>query len=307
MILSIETSCDETSIAIMENKKIIYHEVYSQIDSHKKFGGVIPELASRMHVNAIYDLLIDIFKKIDMKKIKYISYTNEPGLIGALQIGKLTAQSLAMILDVELIPINHIDGHVYSAAIENKIKFPILSLIISGGHTEIRYIKKPFENLILSSTLDDAAGEAFDKVARKLGLSYPGGPAIDNIFSYKDATIEFTKPLEKDNYNFSFSGLKSSVINYINNERNRNNEIDVIKIASSFQKVAIDSLVDKLNYFNKKYSSNSLVIVGGVAANSYLRKRIFDINKKIIIPSSEYCTDNAAMIAMATKIYLDNK
>ena len=307
MILSIESSCDETSLAILKDGKILHHFISSQIDIHKKYGGVIPEIASRQHVHTFYLLLEKLFKLIDPKEIKYVAYTKEPGLIGPLQIGELTAKSIATSLGVKLVPINHIHGHIYSAAISNKITYPALALVVSGGHTELQLLDKPYQFEKIGFTLDDAIGESFDKVATKLGLPYPGGPEIDKISKEGKATIDFPTPLKKDeSLNFSFSGLKSSVINYIHNQKQKNEKINVANVAASFQKTAIDFALSRTKEAIDKYNPKTVIIAGGVSANSYLRKMSETIHNNVIIPELKYCTDNAAMIAKAAEVKLEN-
>jgi len=308
MIFSIETSCDETSIAAISNGKIIYHKTLTQIIKHKKFGGVIPELASRLHVNGIYELLKDFKTFFSFKEIKYVSYTESPGLIGSLQIGKLTAQALSRLLEVPLLPINHLFGHIFAASIDNKIEYPSLALIASGGHTQINLINSPHEIITLCKTNDDAIGEVFDKVARKLGFSYPGGPLLEKEAINGFANIKFPIPIAK-NYNFfSFSGLKSSVINYINNERQKKNEINTSNIAASFQAVAIKILIKKMaHHISNNKNIKSIILCGGVASNKLLRKEFMLLHKNALIPKKEYCTDNAAMIAAFTDKIINKK
>lgn len=299
-ILGIETSHDDTSIALLQDGKIIDMETISQVDIFKEFGGTIPEISSRKHVHNI-NLILEIFlKKHDLSTVDYIAYTEKPGLIGTLQIGYLFASALALTYDKKLIPINHLEGHFYSAFIENenKIKYPSLCLLVSGGHTQLMIVNSPFDIKIIGQTLDDAVGEAFDKIGTKLDLGFPGGPIIDKISQeYKGEYIKFTTPQTEGKYNFSFSGLKSQVINYYHNAKQRNEDIDTKKVAASFQKCATDYLIMQTKKALKKHKVNSLVLAGGVSANSELREKFLELNKNAFVPKMKYATDNGAMIA----------
>ena len=303
-ILSIESSCDETSMAILDGNKMIKNIVSSQIDFHKEYGGVIPELASRLHVENFPYVIESVLKNIDINKITHVAYTEKPGLIGCLQIGTLVASAIALSLNVPLIPINHIDGHIFAAAITNKITYPALALVASGGHTQLIKLISPVDKTILGETQDDAVGEVYDKVGRKLGLLYPGGPKIDLLSQKGKSSIEFPSPKTKNPLDFSFSGLKSSVINYIYNNKQRNNEININDVCASFQKTAINVLLDRTKLALKLFDYKTLILSGGVSANSLLRKKIMDLHSNTIIPELEYSTDNAAMIAKACQIQI---
>ncbi|WP_075271404.1 tRNA (adenosine(37)-N6)-threonylcarbamoyltransferase complex transferase subunit TsaD [Mycoplasmopsis bovis] len=297
-ILGIETSHDDTSIAILEDNKVIALETISQVDIFKEFGGTIPEISSREHVKNINLILEILLKKYDLSTIDYIAYTKEPGLVGTLQIGYLFASAVSLAYNKPIIPINHLIGHFYSCALDNEIKYPSLCLLVSGGHTQLMLINSPIDYEIIGQTLDDAVGEAFDKVSSKLQLGFPGGPIIDKIYkNYKGEFIKFTEPNAPGEFNFSFSGLKSQVINYYHNKLQRNEKADVDQIAASFQDCAVNYLINQTKKALLKYDVKSLVLSGGVSANSELRKRFLEISKMAIIPNLKYATDNGAMIA----------
>ncbi|WGI36552.1 tRNA (adenosine(37)-N6)-threonylcarbamoyltransferase complex transferase subunit TsaD [Mesomycoplasma lagogenitalium] len=308
-ILAIETSHDDSSIAILENNKILKNIIFSQIDIHAKYGGTIPEIASREHVNNIALILQEIKKVIKLDKIDYIAYTKEPGLIGALQVGYLFASAISLAINKPLIAINHLDGHFFSGAIDNEILYPALGLLVSGGHTQILYAENENNIKIIGETLDDAVGEAYDKVARKLNLGFPGGPLIDKEYwnySGKRTSIKLTKPKTEEIYDFSLSGIKTQVINIINNFENRKLNVPVSEIAYEFQKTVVEYLIEKFSLAIKHYQVNSIVLAGGVSANKLLRQEFLKLHKNVITPDLKYCTDNAAMIAKAAQIYLKN-
>lgn len=306
-VLGIETSCDETSAAVVEDgRDILSNVIKSQIDIHTQYGGVVPEIASRNHV---VDLPFVVDKALEdadvtLEDIDAIAVTRGPGLVGALLIGVSHAKALASALEIPLIGVNHIEGHIAANFLEYKdLEPPFLCLVVSGGHTHLVLVKDYNDFEILGKTLDDAAGEAFDKVARVIGLGYPGGPKIDKAAQLGDSTaIDFPRVmLDKDSLDFSFSGLKSAVLNYINNEKQRGNEINPNDVAASFQQAVIDVLVEKLIKTAKKYNIDKIAIAGGVSANSQLREaikeRADENNFTFYYPSLELCTDNAAMIA----------
>ncbi len=307
-ILGIETSHDDTSIAILEDNKVIALETISQVDIFKEFGGTIPEISSREHVKNINLILEILLKKYDLSTIDYIAYTKEPGLVGTLQIGYLFASAVSLAYNKPIIPINHLIGHFYSCALDNEIKYPSLCLLVSGGHTQLMLINSPIDYEIIGQTLDDAVGEAFDKVSSKLQLGFPGGPIIDKIYkNYKGEFIKFTEPNAPGEFNFSFSGLKSQVINYYHNKLQRNEKADVDQIAASFQDCAVNYLINQTKKALLKYNVKSLVLAGGVSANSELRKRFLEISKMAIIPNLKYATDNGAMIASCAYQILKEK
>lgn len=311
-ILAIETSCDETSMAIVKNgNKVISLTISTQMDTHAKYGGVVPELASRMHAENITFVLEETLNKAQMKidEMDAIAVTYAPGLTGSLLVGIECAKVLSFVYNLPLIAVNHMAGHIYANAINNQMKFPLLALVVSGGHSNLVLMEKDYDFKVVGKTLDDAVGEAFDKVARVLGLSYPGGPSIEKVALEGKDTYKLPTPMDNDSLNFSFSGLKSSVINLIHNEKQRGNEINVPNMAYSFQKVAIGSLISKTQLAIEKYKVKNVIIAGGVSANKRLRKEMKTLANKyninLTIPDFVYCTDNAAMIgAAAYPLYL---
>lgn len=307
IILSLETSCDETSCAIVKGREVFSNVISSQIDIHKRFGGVVPEIASRNHTLAVKNVVQEALNeaKMSFKDIDAIAVTYGAGLLGALLIGVSYAKSLAYVLDVPLIPVNHLAGHISANFIANKdLKPPFLCLLVSGGHTAIIEVKDYCVYNIIGTTLDDAVGEAFDKVARLLNLKYPGGPQIQKLAKEGKPSIEFPKPFKNQkHFNFSYSGLKTAVMNFIHNSKQKGLEINKADIACSFQKGAIDMLVDKTILACKQYGYKKLAIAGGVGANIYLRESMDSKCKKLGInvtyPPLKLCTDNAGMIGCA--------
>ncbi|WP_047265055.1 tRNA (adenosine(37)-N6)-threonylcarbamoyltransferase complex transferase subunit TsaD [Marinitoga sp. 1155] len=313
IIFSIETSCDETAVAILKGKnKVLSNLVVSQIDIHKIFGGVVPEIASRKHLNYLNQLTKKAFEEAEIEpdKISAVAVTYGPGLVGALLIGLNFAKGLALNLNKPLIGVNHLYGHIYANFIAfPELKPPFLILLVSGGHTMILLAKDYLHFEIIGQTIDDAAGEAFDKVARMLKLGYPGGPKIDELAKNGKPVYDFPKPLYNKGYDFSFSGLKTSLLYFI--KQNKNFKIE--DVAASFQKSLIDTLIHKTIKASKEFKINDIIIAGGVAANSYLREKIKtekEKNKKLNIyfPPLNLCTDNALMIARAGyEKYIRNK
>ncbi|WP_025755137.1 tRNA (adenosine(37)-N6)-threonylcarbamoyltransferase complex transferase subunit TsaD [Mycoplasmopsis cricetuli] len=307
-ILGIETSHDDTSIAVLENGKVLDMWTISQIDLFKQFGGTIPELASREHVKNIAIIQKLLLEKYSKNDFDYVAYTKEPGLIGTLQIGYLFAFATAKVLKVPLIPINHLDGHFFSATLTNKIDFPALCLLVSGGHTQLIYAKNYNQIEIIGETLDDAVGEAFDKISSRLNLGFPGGPLIDKYSqNYKGNLIKFTIPKTEKIFDFSFSGIKTQVLNYVNTKKLKHEKYDPIEVAVSFQNTAIEYLINKTKLALQTYSVKTLVLGGGVSANSQLRKEFVKLHFNTIIPSLKYATDNGAMIAQSAYLKLNNK
>lgn len=305
-ILGIETSCDETSMSVVKNGiDEIATIVLTQIDVHKMFGGVVPEIASRMHIENITIVLEELLDKAKIKvdDITAIAVTYGPGLIGSLLIGVECAKTLSYIYKKPLIPIHHIAGHIYANAIGNKMEFPLIALVVSGGHTELIYMKEDYSFERIGGTLDDAVGESYDKVARVLELEYPGGPKIDVLSKIGKDTYTLPTPLDDSSYNFSFSGIKSAVINLVHNEKQRGNDIRKADLACSFQNRVVGILTKKTKRALKEYHVKNLIIAGGVAANKVLRESITQMceeeNIKLNIPALSYCTDNATMIATA--------
>ncbi len=304
IVLGVETSCDETSIAIIENgNKILINLVASQINKHSSFGGIVPELASRCHLENITILAKKAVKKtgIQFKNIDGIAVTQGPGLIGSLLVGFSWAKSLAWALGLPIVGINHLEGHISALQFIDNIDYPFIALLVSGGHTSIFLVSSFKEYYELGSTLDDAAGEAFDKIARLCNLSYPGGKMIEELANNGDPnSIKFPRPIMHDKtFNFSFAGLKTSVIRFFYS--NKNYKIE--DLLASFQEAVIDVLVNKTINAAKKFMVNKIALVGGVASNNSLRKRMNDCAKNeglhFIVPPHELCTDNAAMIAAA--------
>lgn len=315
-ILAIETSCDETSASIIKNgKEEIGTIVLSQMDVHKKYGGVVPEIASRMHIENITLVLQELLDttNMTMEQIDYFAVTNGPGLIGSLLIGLETAKTLSLIYDKPLIPINHLQGHIYANRLIGDFKFPLLALIISGGHTDIFYMDKDFSYKKIGGTKDDAVGETYDKVARIMNIPYPGGPLVDKYASIGTPTYNLPTPLDDKSYDFSFSGLKTAVKNLYNSTEN----INIENLCSSFQNVVVNIITKKTMRAVKEYNVKQLLVAGGVAANSGIRNKFKELcekeNIELLIPPIKYCTDNAAMIGCAAyyalfsdKMSLDN-
>lgn len=314
-ILAIETSCDETSVSIIKNgDEEISTVVLSQINIHKKFGGVVPEIASRSHVENITIVIEECIVKANMKMddMDAIAVTYGPGLAGALIVGVEAAKTLAMIYNKPLIAVHHIAGHIYANRLVKKLEFPLISLVISGGHTEIIYMKENYSFEKIGGTLDDSVGESYDKVARVIGVEYPGGPLIDKYAHMGKHTYDLPVPLDDDTFNFSFSGIKSAVINLAHNEKQRGNEINIYDLSTSFQDVVVDVLTKKTMRAVKKYGVKQLLVAGGVSANSGVREKLKELcdkeNVELIVPELKYCTDNAAMIgAAAYYMYLDKR
>ncbi|MBR3897780.1 MAG: tRNA (adenosine(37)-N6)-threonylcarbamoyltransferase complex transferase subunit TsaD [Bacilli bacterium] len=305
-ILGIESSCDETSMSIIKDgTEEIATVVLSQMDTHAYYGGVVPEIASRMHVENITIVLEEVLNKANMTMddIDAIGVTFGPGLIGSLLIGLMCAKTLSFVFDKPLIPVHHIAGHIYANNLVKRLEFPLMALVVSGGHTELVYMKEDYSFEVIGSTLDDAVGEAYDKVARVAGLPYPGGPLVDKLALEGKDTYKLPLPLDDDSFNFSFSGLKSAVINLVHNEKQRGNDIIKENLCCSFQNRVVEILSKKTIRALKKYDVHNLIVAGGVAANKGLRNKLEDECEKndinLIIPEIKYCTDNGAMIGAA--------
>lgn len=314
-ILGIESSCDETSVSIVKNgTEELATVISSQIDIHKDFGGVVPEIASRHHVKNITMVLEECLEKANMtmEQIDAIAITYGPGLIGSLLIGLEAAKTLAWLYQKPLIPVHHIAGHIYANSLVRPLKFPLLALVVSGGHTELIEMTDHYKFKKLGGTLDDAIGECYDKVARVMNLEYPGGPKLDKLSKEGKPTYKLPIPLHDDSYNFSFSGLKSAVINLAHNEKQRGEELRQADLAASFQKVAVESVVSKTKKAIEDKNIKYLIVAGGVAANQILRSEIEKLAEEegieMSVPPMKYCTDNAAMIAAAGYYaYLDGR
>lgn len=305
-ILAIESSCDETSMSIIKNGcEEIATVVLSQIDIHKTYGGVVPEIASRNHIENITIVLDELLNKANMKidDITAIGVTYGPGLIGSLLIGVQAAKTISLVTGKPLIPVHHIAGHIYANNLEKRLTFPLIALVVSGGHTELIYMKEDYSFKRIGGTLDDAVGECYDKVAKVIGLEYPGGPKVDKLAHIGKDTYDLPYPLNDNTYNFSFSGIKSAVINLVHNEHQRGNEINKEDLCTSFQERVTSVIVKKTIRALKEYNVNNLVVAGGVSANLGLRERLEKECKKnninLSFPRLSYCTDNAAMIGAA--------
>lgn len=308
IVLGVETSCDETSVAIViDGKEVVSNVVFTQIDIHKAFGGVVPEVASRSHVEKITYVFNEALEKANMtpKDIDLVCVTSHPGLIGSLLVGINAAKAFAIANDIKYIEVNHITGHIYANNIESDFVFPALALVVSGGHTELVLMKGHYQFEILGQTLDDAVGEAYDKVGRVLDLTYPAGAALDKLAHEGKPTYDLPHVyLDKDTFDFSLSGLKSAVINLVNKCHMKHLEINKADLACSFQESVVSVLVDKTIHAAKKYQVKHILLAGGVAANRGLRERMDEEVKKLTgvkltYPSMKYCTDNAAMIAVS--------
>ena len=309
LILSIETSCDETSAAVIENgDAILSNVVASQINSHKRFGGVVPEIASRHHVEYITLIIEEAMEEayVTFEDLDAVAVTEGPGLVGALLIGVNAAKAIAYAHNLPLIPVNHIAGHIYANQLVQPLEFPLLSLVVSGGHTELIYMKEHGSFEIIGETRDDAAGEAYDKIGRVIGVPYPGGKHIDETAQVGEDTFNFPRAMiDEDNYDFSFSGLKSAFINKVHNAEQKGEELNREDLATSFQQAVVDVLVSKTIRAAKEYDVKQIILAGGVAANSGLRTGLSEAveteltDVPLIIPPLSLCGDNAAMIGAA--------
>jgi N6-L-threonylcarbamoyladenine synthase len=313
-IMGIETSCDETAVAIIKNgKEIVTNVVASQIESHKRFGGVVPEIASRHHVEQMTIVFEEALSQANLTfdDLDAIAVTEGPGLVGALLIGVNAAKAISFAHGIPLVAVHHIAGHIYANRLVKEMDFPLLSLVVSGGHTEIVFMKEHGHFQVIGETRDDAAGEAYDKVARTLNLPYPGGPHIDRLAHEGEPTIDLPRAwLEEGSYDFSFSGLKSSVINTVHNLTQRGETIAPENLAASFQQSVIDVLVTKTVRATKEYQVKQVLLAGGVAANRGLRKALEEAfvdlpGVELVIPPLSLCTDNAAMIAAAGTVLFE--
>lgn len=308
-ILAIETSCDETSVAVIENgDRILSNVVASQIKSHKRFGGVVPEIASRHHVEQMTMVAQEALEEASTsyQELDAVAVTYGPGLVGALLIGVNSAKAIAFAHNLPLIAVNHMAGHIYANRLMQPLTFPLLALVVSGGHTELVYMESDNHFEVIGETRDDAAGEAYDKIGRVIGLSYPGGKEMDELAHLGEDTFHFPRAMmDEDNYDFSFSGLKSAVINKLHNLNQREEEWSKEDLAASFQASVIDVLVSKTLRAAKEKNVKQVVLAGGVAANKGLRKALKDQmaeeipEVELVIPPLSLCGDNAAMIGAA--------
>lgn len=302
IILAIETSCDETSVAIIKDKQVLSNVISSQISLHRKYGGVVPELAARAHTDNIGYVLSSAIKdaKISLEEIDYVAYTSTPGLISSLHVGRVVADTIAIYLAKPLVLCNHLYGHMYASLIDHQWQFPVLGLLVSGGHTQLFYLKEHLKFETLGQTLDDAVGECFDKVARMLGLPYPGGPEIDQLAKKGQDTYQLPLPKNDQTLDFSFSGLKSAAAKVIHQEKDN---LNIANFSCSLQNTIVKILIKKVTLAIEKYQPKTVVLAGGVSANSSLRSSFLNLKEKypnlnFIVPKVEYSTDNAAMIGI---------
>ncbi|OCL27761.1 tRNA N6-adenosine(37)-threonylcarbamoyltransferase complex transferase subunit TsaD [Orenia metallireducens] len=309
LTLGIESSCDETSAAVIKDgKEVLSNVIASQINLHRKFGGVVPEIASRKHVELINPVIEDALEEagVDYEELSLVAVTYGPGLVGGLLVGIAAAKAIAYAHNIPLVGVNHIEGHIYSNFISHpEIEPPLLCLTVSGGHTDLLYFEELGSYQILGRTKDDAAGEAFDKVARVMEIGYPGGPAIDKLAKEGDSqAIDLPRPLiYDDNYDFSFSGLKTAVLNYINQKKQKGEEVPQADLAASFQQAVVDVLTAKVFKAAQDKGVKKVLLSGGVSANSHLRReleeKLDELEIKLYYPQPKLCTDNAAMIGTA--------
>ncbi|UXR81982.1 tRNA (adenosine(37)-N6)-threonylcarbamoyltransferase complex transferase subunit TsaD [Staphylococcus sp. IVB6214] len=312
LILAVETSCDETSVSVIaDGHKILSNSVLSQIESHKRFGGVVPEVASRHHVENMTLMIEDALQtaQVTMDDVDAVAVTQGPGLIGALLVGVNAAKTLAFAHNKPLIPVHHIAGHIYANQLTNGLTFPLMALIVSGGHTELVLMRDHLDFEVIGETRDDAVGEAYDKVARTIGLPYPGGPHVDKLAAQGSDTYDFPRVwLEPDSFDFSFSGLKSAVINKLHNLKQKGENPIPENVAASFQNSVVEVLVGKAIRACQTYDVKQLIVAGGVASNRGLRAELERVTQSqgitLSIPEPQLCTDNAAMIgAVAYHLY----
>lgn len=312
-VLGIETSCDETAASIVKNgREIVSNVVASQIESHKRFGGVVPEIASRHHVEQITLVIEEALQRAQMEpqELDAVAVTEGPGLVGALLIGVNAAKAFAFANSLPLVGVHHIAGHIYANRLEQEMEFPLLALVISGGHTELVYMKEHGSFEVIGETRDDAAGEAYDKVARTLNLPYPGGPHIDRLAHASDGAIDFPRVwLEEGSYDFSFSGLKSAVLNYMHNAKQRGEVVPPEHVAAGFQNSVVEVVTAKALRAAEQYKVRQVIAAGGVAANKGLRTSLSAAFEQkgipFFIPPLSLCTDNAAMIAAAGTVMFE--
>lgn len=306
-ILAIETSCDETAAAVVrDGTEVLSNVVSSQMDIHERFGGVVPEVASRKHVETITRIVEEALDRagIGLGDLSAVAVTQGPGLVGSLLVGVVAAKALALSAGLPLIGVHHIAGHIYANRLVGPLAYPVMALVVSGGHTELVLVERPGVFRVVGNTRDDAVGEAYDKVARALGLPYPGGPHVDKLAGEADGEIVLPRAwLEPDTFDFSFSGLKSAVLHVLNQAAMRGETVNLAHLARGFQESVIDVLVTKTIRAAKAYGARQVIVAGGVAANRGLRaamaRACAEEGLPLSIPPFEYCTDNAAMIAAA--------
>ena len=310
-ILAIESSCDETAASIISDGVLLSNIVSTQIDVHRKYGGVMPEIASRLHAENISIVIKEAMEeaKTSFEELDAVAVTRGPGLIGALHVGLQAAKTISMLYNIPLIPVHHLAGHIYANEYVSEFKFPMLAVVVSGGNTELVLMKGHMDFEIIAETVDDAIGECYDKVARVLGLPYPGGIPIDKLAKEGKHTYDLPTPLKGvKTLNLSYSGLKTNVINLVHNLEQKGEKVNVPNMCKSFQDVAVGLVIDRTIKAVKEYKVNQVILAGGVSANSYLReemsKEMNKLNVEIKIPPMWCCTDNAAMIAkVAERLY----
>ncbi len=304
LILGIETSCDETAAALVSDGVDVWSNVVSsQVDLHARYGGVVPEVASRAHVESLFGVVTQALVEaaVDDSDVEAVAATHGPGLVGALLVGVSAAKAMSLVWDVPFVAVNHLEAHLYAAFLEETdLEMPLAFLLVSGGHTMLVVMDDHLSYRVLGATLDDAAGEAFDKVARVLGLGYPGGPAIDRLATEGDPeAVAFPRAMAGEGWDFSFSGVKTAVINHLR----RNPDTSAADVAASFQEAVVDVLIDKARKAAREAGATALCLAGGVAANSRLREKALGVcsadGLRPVLPSRAMCTDNAAMVAAA--------
>ena len=310
-ILAIESSCDETAASVIDNGQLLSNIVSTQIDVHRKYGGVMPEIASRLHAENISIVIKEAMEeaKIRFEDLDAVAITRGPGLIGALHVGLQAAKTIAMLYNIPLIPVHHLAGHIYANEYVSEFKFPMLAVVVSGGNTELVLMRDHLDFEIIAETRDDAIGECYDKVARVLGLPYPGGIPIDKLAKEGKHTYDLPTPLRGEKtLDFSYSGLKTNVINLVHNLEQKGQKVNVEDMCKSFQDVAVGLVIDRATKAVKTYKVNQVILAGGVSANSYLREQMkIEMDKlgvELNIPPMWCCTDNASMIAkVAERLY----
>jgi N6-L-threonylcarbamoyladenine synthase len=306
-ILAVETSCDETAASVVKDGEVVLSNVVSsQIETHQRFGGVVPEVASRKHVESVTLIMQQAIAEANISptELSAVAVTQGPGLVGSLLVGIVAAKAFASALDLPFIGVHHIAGHIYANGLDRELHYPLVSLVVSGGHTELVYMERPDSFEIMGQTRDDAVGEAYDKVARALQMPYPGGPHVDRMAHESETEIKLPRAwLEPDSYDFSFSGLKSAVLNVINQANMKGETIDPGALAKGFQNSVCDVLVEKARRAVEQVGAKQLLLAGGVAANKGLRAALTEMcseaNVELVLPQMQYCTDNAAMIGAA--------
>ena len=307
-ILAIETSHDDTSVVLYQDWKVIKEVSYTQTEFHKKFGGTVPEYAARGH----YDKLQAIVKRFlchnkgFLNKLDYIAYTYAPGLVGSLHMGRLFAEALSLSLNVPLIKVNHMHAHIFAVRFNHEITYPALALVVSGGHTQLWDVQGPNNVNLIGETKDDAVGECYDKVARAMKLGFPGGPIIDSLSKFSKTDLDFNIN-DDGTYDFSFSGLKTKVINYIHQKNQKKTKYEKESVAHAFQHAAVNILISKTKRAIAEFKPKSIILGGGVSANSHLRSEFAKLHDNALIPALKYTTDNAMMIAITAHLQIEKK